>query len=529
MAKKSFVDALVDSVNNTGYDASSPDVESLVDSVHNTGIHIPPDYNPNPSYLDLVSRAQDMLSKGSSLQDFLRLLTLYSGPMSGAQGADVSKQLLDQLINYAVTLENRGYNEQLRDEQRVYDAPSSQLARLMGAGISRDAAIQMISGSGSSGGSGVPFSDPAAASASSIPATQSDLNKAQSDAAYANIGLGAISSIANIAGAIGSLGSFGVSAAQLSTNLAATKAQTAGSLLSNTQFSKTLQGIETASTVVGALQSAVDAGIIDKDHDFGSSQDMLSAIRDNADKFEPFKALVVSGALNGINHDVYSLNALNGAYKSWRESHDYGIDRSHLVRMQSLEWLQGDMNIKLASSEISLNSQKIAESIQSVINDNLRVQNETSLANANVLLIDEQAYGVKQENVVKRLDAEWYKANIEDINSARLGQIALEAAEWRALFNDPKALKKTVETWLLDKDNARTAAALESLYLSDEYDTQATLHDPNNSSYNARQTALWFHNLFNFALGDPQAGQEEAASLGKMAKSAAMLFLFRKM
>lgn len=480
----------------------------------------------NASYSDLIK----LLSGQGDLQQLLASLGIRGmGNMSDVQQQDWNKQLLDQLLAVQLEQDKRQYNEGIRDEQRIYDTPTNQLARLMGAGISRDAAIQLLGGSGSGSGSMVTGDTPELAQGTS--ASQSNLNAIQGRTAIAQTVFGAIGSIA---GAIGALGSFGMSAAAFSTNLEAARAAAAGQILGNKQLSATLQGIDNASQIINAVSSAVTAGVIPKDKQFDSAQDMVKFIQDHPD-FAPFAALSDTGALDRAMHDVYSLDALNHGYESWRKTNDYNIDRSHLVRMQSLTELGARLDVDKARSEIMLNYQYYDESINRIINDNLRVENETKLADSTIALNDSvitlnnvTAQGVRYDNKRRKVDADFYEAGAADINDIRLAQINLEAAEWQSLMNDPEALKKEVTAWLTDRDNARTATALESIYINEEYDTQLDLHEPNPNGYQSlRDVALYWHNLFNFSLGNPKAGKDEAAALGKYAKSAAMMFLYK--
>ena len=146
-------------------------------------------FNEDKNFGDLL-----LGNTGITNDDFLsalRNLGIQStGDITGTDRKDWNKQLLDSYLSHMSTVENRQYNEALRNEQRIYDNPMSQLARLMGAGISRNQAIQMLGAGGSgSGGSAVPYSDPSAI-AEGIAPSQSDLNHAQSVTAKLNSGLG---------------------------------------------------------------------------------------------------------------------------------------------------------------------------------------------------------------------------------------------------------------------------------------------------------------------------------------------------
>lgn len=83
-------------------------------------------------------------SNSAILQLLGMMVALERYGLTQSQATDWNKQLLDQMLNQILENEKRTYNESMRDEQRLYDNPQNQLARLMGSGISRDAAMQML-------------------------------------------------------------------------------------------------------------------------------------------------------------------------------------------------------------------------------------------------------------------------------------------------------------------------------------------------------------------------------------------------
>lgn len=470
---------------------------------------------------------KDILNRSSTgdFANWLSSLGFGGKDPNDAWTQDFNAYLMQQLVEYYKQIEARNYNQQLLQDQRIYDSPTNQLARLMGAGISRDAALQMLSGAGAGAGAGIPFQAQAGGEGSLTAPSQSKLNQIQGVTSV-------FGSIAQIAGAIGALGSFGMSAASFSTNLAATKAATAGQVLSNTQLSKTLNGIETASTVIGAISSAVDAGVISKDHEFTSAQDMVQYVRDNADKFEPFNALKSSGALDGIMKDVYSLDALNHGYQSWRQTRDQNIDRKHIVNMYALDELYQDINIKELQSEINLNSQKINESIQNVLNSTKLTNADVSLKLAQVDLTNHQSDIAYIQREMQQMDLDWMTASIDDINSIRTNQLMLDAARWSALEGDKDAWNAEIQSWLSDRSNLRTAIALESYYFGARKSATDALQQTQVpfSDANLAQISCWFHNLFaQTTLPRPgSATQQESDLLGKLSGSQVALWALRK-
>ena len=62
--------------------------------------------------------------------------------------------IFNNLLSYQTTQDQRQYDFNMLQEQRNYNTPTNELARLTGAGISRDAALQILS-RGATGGTGV--------------------------------------------------------------------------------------------------------------------------------------------------------------------------------------------------------------------------------------------------------------------------------------------------------------------------------------------------------------------------------------
>lgn len=93
-----------------------------------------------------------MLGNNSNASDFLNMLLGIGADNAGTIGTfpdDFRQKLIQLFLDNLVKSEQRDYDKGVLGEQRVYDSPMNQLARLMGAGISRDAAIQMLQGSDS--------------------------------------------------------------------------------------------------------------------------------------------------------------------------------------------------------------------------------------------------------------------------------------------------------------------------------------------------------------------------------------------
>lgn len=116
----------------------------------NTGRHqrILPAYTGN-SY-KVLQNAQNT-GANSNLSQLISLMFGGELAWNGIQMKDWNKEVMSAALQQMLTNISNQYNEQLRDEQRVYDNPLNQLNRLTGAGVGRDAAIQILSGAGATG------------------------------------------------------------------------------------------------------------------------------------------------------------------------------------------------------------------------------------------------------------------------------------------------------------------------------------------------------------------------------------------
>lgn len=270
-------------------------------------------------------------SSGSNDQDivsYLQSLLVNSPEMNDDQRNDWNKQVLEQLINYQLTTENRQYNESLRDEQRLYDSPTNMLARLMGAGISRDAAIQMLSGASGAGGAAVPYSDPAAA-AQGIAPSQSRLNGVQADTAIANAVFGGIGSLVGLT-------NLGLSIPQAIHQTSILGAQ---SVMSQ----KALIGLQAADTVLSSFENAISIGAMTQEDvdGFSNATDALNYILDHKDT-NAFKHLFESGAFQQVYGTKNGREMFANSWDLVRHSKDAGtLLDNHLKQTELLTELKG--------------------------------------------------------------------------------------------------------------------------------------------------------------------------------------------
>lgn len=193
-----------------------------------------------------ISSFSDILGKQSSLDDFSSLLNGFGldehNWLTPSQMKDWNKQLVETLLQYQLTKEGREYNEGLRDEQRTYDDPTNQLARLTGAGIGRDTAISMLSGGQQ------PISAEPSSVVPGIPASQSSANAMQT-------ALAPLNTLFSAASAIGGLVSLGVSIPQAVEQTKALKTQ-------NVMTSEVVNGLNAVNAVGNSIAGLVANGTL---------------------------------------------------------------------------------------------------------------------------------------------------------------------------------------------------------------------------------------------------------------------------
>lgn len=324
--------------------------------------------------------------------------------LTDAQRQDWNKQLVDQLIAYKSELDKRKYNEQLRDEQRLYDSPTSLLARLMASGMSRDAALAMLSGSGGSGGSAAPYTD-GTQIAQGLAPSESQLNKIQGDTSIANTvfnGLSAITGLVNMG--------FGC---------AATKAQTAFMKAQNVLTGKQINAFNIASKAFGVLNgvgAAMDA--------FGSVASAIQAIQQAAESGDTAAAdFIQSGGIQQMRDNApFVSRTLGQLYQDERSSKDYATNFDQLVRKNNADILLTEADVKSVLKGIEKCEAEINEIVANIefIEANKQVcfkqadylEEQAKLAKKQGRLIDAQTMLTAAEKL--RTDAETMSTTLQN-------------------------------------------------------------------------------------------------------------------
>lgn len=392
--------------------------------------------------------------------------------MSGDQQADWNKQLLDQMFAQLSEEDARKYNQGVLAEQRLYDSPTNQLARLMAAGISRDKAIEMLSGSGGSGGS-VAAGSPAA-QAAGIPASQSDLNRVQAQTAIANTVFGGISAVSGLV-------SLGVS-------IPSAVAQATTMNIQNALSQKALIGLQSADAVMSALENAVQTGVLStKDIDgFSNGTDALNYIQDHKDT-NAFKGLYESGAFAQVYGTKLGREMFSQAWKNLRSSKDDGTILDNYIESQKLQnalsGLQAEQigaEMEKLGAETSAINQGMVESLHRIaqIDTNIEVLNEQGkwirvqaehmpdvwdaeidLSHANAGFALANAESVRVQTDINRDVFEINHAGVPILKQKYIDECEF-AAYHASTLNSKEARDQYWQAWMLEAENAHAAAFL---------------------------------------------------------------------
>lgn len=253
------------------------------------------------------------------------------------QRADWNKQLMDAQLQYYQDLEKRQYTQQQLNEQRVYDSPTNQLARLMGAGVSRDAAIAMLSGQ-----AGQPT---IAESAVNTPgATASESRNAGVERA-----LGIANAVFNGVSAVSGLVSLGFSIPQAIQQTHYLKNQ---NLLTAKQL-KAYDSTGQAYSLLKSINASADA--------FGSVGSAIQAITEAANNGNQECAAFLQngGATDMFSNVSFASQAMNQMYRSERASSDY--QRSFEGEMKKL-----DADTRLVNAQETLVLEQFAKVQQEI-------------------------------------------------------------------------------------------------------------------------------------------------------------------
>lgn len=454
---------------------SSPDYSGSSPRNSTDTVHSPNNLPLESSQSDIINLLVQLLGgQNSDLASLLQRLGITTGNMNAGEIQDWNKQIMDTLLKYGITQEQRDYDKSVLQEQRLYDSPLNQLARLMGAGLSRDAALQLL-GSGGSGGSGgsalIGSGENAQLPASAIPATQSDLNALQGKLGIANTVFSGISALSGLVG-------LGFSIPQAIQSVKALGMQ-------NVLSQKALVGLQSADAVLSALEGAVETGVLStKDIDgFSNATDALNYINDHKDT-KAFAPLFQSGAFANVYGSKLGREMFANAWKDVRSSKDNGTILDEYIRSQKLSNSLQKVEIDKAGAELAKLGadteavyQNMYESLKrcAAIDADIRVKD----ASGKWIQVQTKWFGKRQSAEISQIEAQIenlntqtaYNKDLYEVNHAGIPVLKqkyldeLELAAYKAhTLNSDDARKEFWQSWALEAENAHKLAYMKNCF-----------------------------------------------------------------
>lgn len=397
-----------------------PITEGSASGTNRHGVVIGDSLKPSGSSLNRDSDWRNILSKLGSGSDLTRLLAelgIGGFDPKDAQIGDWNSELLKQILQYYITQEQRQYDKSLQSDQRLYDAPTNMLARLMGAGISRDAAIQMLSGGSGGSGASVPYGI-TGNQAGLIPESQSFANDMQAKTAIANTVFSGI-------GALSGLVSLGFSIPQAIQQVNALGMQ-------NFMSQKAMIGLQAADDVLGVLQNAVDIGALStEDMDgFSNATDALNYINDHKDA-PAFKSVFDNGSFANVYGSKLGRQMFTEAWNNVRQSKDAGTLLDQHLRQQDLRNALFELDGQLGHMQLEMMSKQLLqadEQLKLLMQQFRRGEVEIKIAGE---VLDAHKY----ENVFAKHESEAFEAAMTTTYDGEpTGQDLLAESTWREMY-----------------------------------------------------------------------------------------------
>lgn len=350
-----------------------------------------------------------------------------SGFLYGYNTGDLNEYLYRQLLGWQadkgwnddLTLNayNNHLNRLLTLDQRSYDSPQATLQRLMDAGVSREYALQMLNGSGSSGGGSAQTAE------NSFKPSEQNLNDEQAAlvrqnqiSSPINTCFAGIEAIASLISAIES--GVSINTARAGANIAKNDSALSDYSRNASETMGALnQALSLAGTSIGTFKSAKDL------NDYMRSADAPASIKSFTD----------SGQWDALQRNPYGVQAI-----------------AHNMNLQ-LEPEQKHEEMNQMRSQVAL----------------MNIQ--ADLENAKINLVDAQTLSQQILNQWDALKFDDYKITRDVINATNL-------YEWNKKMrlacaaNDPKIVQAEIETLMSDATNRKIASAILALGNSDFYD-----------------------------------------------------------
>lgn len=398
-------------------------------------------------------------ASGAANSDFLQLLLLIaSGNLnkSGTIDDDLQQKLIDMFLQNMQNQEQRQYDQSVVNDERNYQSPTNQLARLMGAGISRDAALQILQGAGSS-------ESPLVGSQSSSGITDTPTYGNQLNQGF-QTAFGFIGSISSLVG-------LGFSIPQAIHQAHFLKNQ---NLLSDKQISS-YNSSGRAFQILNAAGASADA--------FGSVSSAAAALSKLATEGNTDAAnFIATGGLDQMRYDApFSSRTLADLYQSERSSSDYAtrfgleVDRSEAEIdftkadkervVQGIVNLQAELDATVASTEFTrLQSSLVAYSKKVMSAQAELLKKQGKVAEAESLLKQAQSLAVQSQTKTIDLANQLTEGTYNEEVDGQTGlQIMTHGAAVNA-YNDMKKFVAAKNKHIWDKEINAMAADYTRMY-----------------------------------------------------------------
>lgn len=382
--------------------------------------------------------------------------------------------LFSYLLQLISTNDQRSFDLKQLQDQRNYDSPLSQLARLTGAGIGRDQAIQILQGGNGAGvaGSGAGVTAPGT----------SGVSGSMQQQAIAN----------GIAGYQALVGSF---AQLLQTGVSIDTAINQNRILAAqaSMSESSLQGYTSADKVVNALQQMELSGSFSPDvvDSWTNADDMYKyflAHRDDA----TIAQLLQSGDFQTAFGSQSGREFINQFWKQRRSSRNDGSLAEEYLKQQKFQSAIMSLQPSRIGAELRqigaqtantdantvVQYQSLIESAKRIAVGDAQIQvlnkqghwldvqgyNQTRLTDSQINLIDTQAYGQDINNSLLSLNYQYNEAGFPMLKQNRIDELTDEMNYWSTM-KTKTARDARILTWMQNAENARDAAYIENLRL----------------------------------------------------------------
>lgn len=335
----------------------------------------------------------------ASVRDLL-VDNLNSWNSNDDQAKDAYNNLLQLLLNEdsrrynkEQQLDQRAYDATLLADQRAYDSPAAQIARLMQTGMSRDAALSFLSGSGSGSGAAGASSQLSSPQGSVVGATapsSSRVNTATEANTYSNIVMNGLNTIANLA-------STGANMSLMSSQqqIAAAQAQIQQmSVYAMQDVGAFTQEVETL-----RLNDVLPQG------SFNSVGHLTKALKNVSPSLSPSAGRMMSEIYPRIAANPYALQMLNDTFNSRWNTH--GLKNNDDVVALAMRRFQAE------ALYAEINNDELVAEIANIHATTLKALSDIDVNNANITQTNAQTNLIGEQIIT-----EGHKRNLIDAQTA---------------------------------------------------------------------------------------------------------------